>query len=163
MSSVYAQDTKIHQVTTPTKNNLTNTMTQTKKSEKIDKETISILEYMSNLDNKEIKSVLKKYGYNASIIDTLLQEEKDPVLYQTMLEMNKKYGNPKITPKRSGILNEKKYKGLYSPIGNKTRINASIYNNRHEMVYIWLGELCHAKQFHEKFMLPNMLKDFIIL
>ena len=78
--------------------------------------------------------------------------------------MNKIYGNPKITAKRSRIFNGKNYRGQFSPMKNTTHINPKIYNNKQEMVMIDLDENCHAKRYQEekeKYIITRMIKDMI--
>ena len=156
--SVYAQNIKIDRMTIPIKKELIDNVKNKKETIHKDKETETIIAFMSNLDNEEIKTLLKGYGYKKAVLDSVKQEE-DSKLYQTIREMNKKYGNPKITPKWSSAFNGKNYQGQFSPIKNMIHINPKIYNNKQEMLAIRLAELSHAKQYQEKGMMRRVIKD----
>ena len=140
---------------------MVNTISNNQETVHKDKETETIIAFMSNLDNEDIKTLLKRYGYKKAGLDSVKQEE-DPTLYQTIREMNKRYGNPKITPKWSSAFNGKNYKGQFSPIKNMIHINPKIYNNKQEMLAIRLAELSHAKQYQEKGMMRRVIKDGVI-
>jgi len=163
IGSVYCQNIKTDSIIKPVQKDLIENMHHKKHSTPKDRETKAIISFMSNLDDESIKTELQNHGYATTILNTLKPEEKDSALYETILEMNQKYGDPKITSKRSGILNGKYYRGQFSPITHNIRINAKIYNNKKEMVSIRLAELSHAKQYQGKRMILRMLKDGVKL
>ncbi|MFA7717713.1 MAG: hypothetical protein WC875_03275 [Candidatus Absconditabacterales bacterium] len=159
--SLYAQNTKIDKVVTPIKKDLIDTIENNKKTSKADKETETIISFMSSVDNESIKTLFKERGYKKTGLDAVKQEEKDSALYETIRELNVRYGNPKITPKWSTTFNGKNYRGQFSPIKNTIHINPRIYNDKQEMIVIRLAELSHAKQYQQKGMIGRIVKDAI--
>ncbi|EKD25304.1 MAG: hypothetical protein ACD_80C00086G0002 [uncultured bacterium (gcode 4)] len=128
-----------------------------------DKETETIMAFASNLDNEGMKSLWKKYWYTASDIDSIAPEEKDPILYETMKELNQKYGNPKITIKRLGWRNRNDY--LWSFYKKTIYINQkdTTDQEKESIIEVRLAELSHSKQFQKGHMTLRMIKDMIML
>jgi hypothetical protein len=58
--SLYAQNTKIDKVVTPIKKDLIDTIENNKKTSKADKETETIISFMSSVDNESIKTLFKE-------------------------------------------------------------------------------------------------------
>jgi hypothetical protein len=158
--SVYTQNAKIDKISLPIKKDLIDNV-KNNKDVTTDKETETIISFMSNVNNDGMKVLFEEYRYKTSPLDSLKQEEKDTALYETIREMNQRYGNPEITPKRSSTFNGKNYRGQFSPslTKNKIHINPRIYNNKPEMVVIRLAELSHAKQYQQKGMIERIIKD----
>jgi hypothetical protein len=153
--AIYAQNPKINTMASETNKDLIETID----SIKIDEETETIISFMSNSDNKKMAEVCSKYWYESPTADSLDIEEKDSALYETITEMNKEYGNPKLTIKKPALLNGKKYWWHYSVKENIIYINNEYINNKGSMIIMRLAELSHSKQFQKEVMRWRMIKD----
>ena len=58
--AVYGQNTKIDKISTPIKKDLIDNVKNTKEATKADKETETIISFMSSVDNESIKALFKE-------------------------------------------------------------------------------------------------------
>lgn len=160
-SSFYAQNSKVDTNIVSTKKDL---IENVKKNIQTDKGTDTIISFLADNDNELMNAWGKKFWYTPNHMDSV-RMAKDPILYETMKELNQKYGNPKITMKRPKDVNENKYEWCFSKKENTIYINPKHMNgySKKRTVSTWLAELSHSKQHQKKYMTWREIKDRITL
>ncbi|MCX6825408.1 MAG: hypothetical protein NTY80_04285 [candidate division SR1 bacterium] len=120
---------------------------------------------MSGFDNEEFNHLWKKYKYKEVKTKTI-NTEKDTLLYETIQELNQKYGDPKISIQRKnfGIKKDSsELLGYFSARKNKIYINPkNEYLEGYGKEYftdIRLEELAHSKQFQKRHMTKRIVKE----